>query len=142
MGLFKYLIGIVHPKILGDECINVQVKMYEKAKESYPEKDLHYHLAQVWLSRAQAIGENPNDLGLQTLAFTETHIFAHIPPPDCARALGLYFISKERPDIMSKYRIYKEEYERLLRPIHEAEKNGTLDKLYRKYNPIGPEGSK
>jgi hypothetical protein len=133
--LLEYLIGIFYPKILGDSCIKTQVKMYNNAKEQFPDRDPHYHLAQVFISRMKAAGEKDIDQNLEAIALSETYLCACIPFPQCARALGLYIIKKERPDIMDKYKIFQEEYGSLMSPVIDAIEKGTIDDLYRHYNP-------
>jgi hypothetical protein len=69
------------------------------------------------------------------LSFTETFLHACIKPPLCARSLGLYFIYKESPHIIQKYPKFAKEYASLMGPVLKAQEEGTIDKLYRRFNP-------
>ncbi|MGB5987433.1 MAG: hypothetical protein WBG37_19160 [Desulfobacterales bacterium] len=69
------------------------------------------------------------------MAFGETFLHACVKPPLCARSLGLYFLYKEHPEIIEKYPKFGEEYTELIGPIFEAQEDGTIEELYRRYNP-------
>jgi hypothetical protein len=135
MGIGKFIKGIIDSKTLGKNIIEKQVDIYQKQRQLFPKHDPHTHLAQTWLSRMATHGKNVNDPDLQTLAFSETYSCACIPPPYCARALGLYILYKERPDIIGAYPEFKEEFAGLMLPVMQAQDNGTDKELYKKYNP-------
>lgn len=69
------------------------------------------------------------------VSFTETYQFACVPSPKCARALGLYILYKERPDILEHRTDMQEEFGRLMWPVQEAIASGTLEDLYHKHSP-------
>jgi hypothetical protein len=134
MGIGRFLKSLVNSEIMGEEIIANQEKTYVKA-EMYPDAEPHVLLAQVWLTRIAAHGKNPIDEEMQIIAFSETMQFACVPPPNNARALGLYFIYKERPDILQDYPKFGIEYESLMSPVFKAIESGNLDALYQLYNP-------
>ena len=113
--------------------------MYEDSYKSYqvtfPGKDPHYYLARVWLSFKAMYGANPRDETLQMAAFSSTYLLACIPPPRCARALAIHLLSQERPDVIEKYKELETEFGELFLPVLEAKEKGTVDELYRRYNP-------
>lgn len=135
MGLGKFIQSIFNTQVLGEETIGKQEEVYQQYRKRFPNKDPHFYLAQVWLSRIAAHGNNPNDPDLQMLSCIETFLCACIPPPQCAKALGLYILYKERPDIIEKHKTFQEEYVRLMQPVFKAQENGTIEELYRRYNP-------
>jgi hypothetical protein len=135
MGIGKFFQGIFNTRALGKQTIRTQERIYEKQRELFPNRDPHFYLAQVWLSRQAVWGNDPNDPALQGLAFGQTYLFACVPPPSCARALGLHFLYKERPDILIKHQDLEDEYNQLMQPVIEAQQNGTIEQLYRMYNP-------
>ncbi len=135
MEIFNFIKGMFDSSTLGDNIIGKQVEIYEKQESLFPGRDPHTYLAQVWLSRMTAHGNNANDPDLQTLAFTETYSCACVPPPYCARALGLFILYKERPDIIKAYPKFAEEYSKHISPVMESLQNGSIGELYKKYNP-------
>lgn len=103
MGFGRFFKSLVNPEVMGEEIIALQERGYREAEKMYPGADPHMLLSQVWLSRMAAHGKNPMGEMLQTVAFSETMQFSCVPPPKNARALALYFIYKERPDIIENY---------------------------------------
>jgi hypothetical protein len=124
-----------NPKFLGEEIIKKQEDFYLKYQKEYPGLEPHEYLRAVWISRMAHHGKKPDDPRLEDLSLSETLLCACVPPPHCARALGLYFIYKESPHIISQNPTFAQEFDRLMGPVLEAKKNGTLAQLYRKYNP-------
>lgn len=135
MGLGRFVQSIFDPRVLAEETVSKQEEMYRKHRDLFPSEEPHFHLAQTWRSRAAVNGQDPEDPNVQMVSFTETFQFACLPPPKCARALGLYILYKERPDVLEQMTEMQEEFGRLMGPIHEAMANGTLEDLYRKHNP-------
>ncbi|MBN2183592.1 MAG: hypothetical protein JW715_16905 [Sedimentisphaerales bacterium] len=135
MGLGKFFSCLFDSELLGHEIVNAQVKAYERHKQRFPQAEPHELLACTWLSRQKARLQNVNNPNMQMVSYTETFIFACVPPSQCARALGLYTVYKERPDIIGNYPAFTEEYSRLMEHVFEAQQNGTIYDLYSKYNP-------
>lgn len=135
MGLRSFLKSLVNAEAMGDEIISVQERVYREAQRRYPGADPHMLLAQVWLSRMAAHGKTPMDETLQTVAFSETMQFSCVAPPNNVRALALYFIYKERPDIIQNYPKFAQEFERLMAPVMAAIESGSIDTLYQRFNP-------
>jgi len=127
--------SIFDSRVLAEETVNKQVELFGKSQALFPNEEPHFHLAQTWRSRAVVHGQNPDDPNVQMLSFTETYQFACVPPPQCARALGLYILYKERQDVLEQMTELQEEFGRLMGPVHAAIANGTLESLYRRYNP-------
>lgn len=137
MGLLRFLKSMTDPEMLGDGCIAVQEKLYRRAAAALPDATPHELLAHVWRSRMRLRRNAPKgDLAvLGSLAATRD--FACIAPPANARALGLYFIAQERPDIYERVPKFAQELAQLMGPVLAAE-NGEGAALYAKYNPKPP----
>jgi len=129
-------------EILGDQIVDTLVSMYEKAQRQQPQEEPHVWLGNAWLGRAEA--EHEVDIhtpGMLKVALYETYLCSCVEPPLCARALGLYFLFKEQPEIVEKYPKFAKEFDELIGPVLEARTNGTIDALYRLYNPNSAEHS-
>lgn len=135
MGLFRFLRSVIDQEFLGDETVKKQEIIYKGQQEMFPNHDPHFYLAQVWISRMTAKGHDPNDPNLKEQAIIDTILYACVQPPKCARALGLYFLYKENPDIIEKFAKFQTEFNSLMKPVFEAEENGTMYELYKLYNP-------
>lgn len=135
MSIGSFFKSLVNPEAMGDEIIALQERAYREAERMYPGAEPHLLLAQVWLSRMAAHGKNAMDQTFQTVAFSETMQFACVPPPKNVRALSLYFIYKERPDIIQNFPKFGREFESLMSPVFQAMEKGGIEKLYRRYNP-------
>ncbi|MGH9863264.1 MAG: hypothetical protein ACRD35_07550 [Candidatus Acidiferrales bacterium] len=133
----RYIVSVFNPRVLAQEIIKKQEEIYESQRRHFPGQEEHIYLAQVWLSRGAAYRHrlDPNDPDVQTRAFIETHAFACLDPPDSIRALGLYIVWKEHRDIIKHYVEFQEEFNRIMQPVHQAEEDGTIDKLYSRRNP-------
>jgi hypothetical protein len=135
MGFGTFFKSLVDKKVLGEETVKKQQEFYKKYQENYPGLDPHSYLQAVWISRMAAHGKDPNDPALKMVAGTETFLCACVPPPHCATALGLYILFKESPHVIKAYPYFGEEFNRLMNPVLEAQKNGTIEELYKQYNP-------
>src|SRR5207253_9409335 len=105
------------PEALGNQCISIQENTYSRAAKMNPSADPHELLALVWFTRAMARGNRLKGEERMLAAYSVTMQFACVPPPDNARALGIYFISQERPDIYQQVPKFQTELERLMGPV-------------------------
>ena len=71
-------------------------------------------------------------------AAAETLMLACMPEEKAVRALGLYTLHFERPDIIHESPELNTELEELLKPVNASMNNGTQKNLYRVYNPKLP----
>ncbi len=136
MGIGTFLKSIFNAEVCGNEIIAAQECMYRLISSEHPDWEPYQLLAEVWISRMAATGNKVNNEAFQMKAFVETSKFACLPPPQNARALGLWFIYKERPDIIQAYPKFKQEYEALMLPILKAMEDGTFPILYGRFNPV------
>jgi len=136
MGIGRFFKSIVDPRTMGEEIIAAQAKSYKVAEKTYPNGEPHLFLMQVWLGRMTLRRQvNPYSHEAQMLAYNETYSFVCLQPPDNHRALGLHFVREERPDIFHAFLEFQVELDRLMYPIIAAQEKGTLENLYRKFNP-------
>lgn len=135
MGIFSFIRSIFDTKFNCEYFIKSTEFSFQKHKKAFPGYDPHFYLAQAWLAYMSGRGANPNDPDLQIPAFTTTYLVACVPPPLCARALGLFLLYRERPEEFKKYKAFEEEFNRIMLPVFEAQENGTIEQLYKKCNP-------
>ena len=135
MGIFSFIRSIFDTKYNCEYFIKSTEFSFQKHKKTFPGYDPHFYLAQAWLAYMSARGANPNDPDLKIAAFPTTYLVACVPPPICAKALGLFLLYRERPEEFKKYKALEEEFNRIMLPVLEAQENGTIEQLYKKYNP-------
>ena len=133
MGLFSFLKSIVSAEAMGDEIIKVQLHNYNRVIKALPDKEPHEWLSQTWLMRMKARGNNINTEEMQFNSMTETMQFACLPYPKNIRALALYFVYKEHPEIISEFEKFSNEYTQVMDPIINGEVDIEIE--YAKYNP-------
>jgi len=127
---------------LGDLTVDTIVSMYETSQKQQPDEEPHIWLGNVWLGRAEAAHDvDIKDPKMHKVALYETYLCSCVEPPLCARALGLYFLFKEHPDIIEKFPKFAIEFETLIDPVVKARDEGTIDTLYRQFNPNTAEQS-
>lgn len=141
MSFGSFFKSLTSPEAMGDEIIGTQERLYRELAAKHPDREPHQLLAQVWLGRMAAHGNDVRDELFQQRAFSDTIQCACLPPPKNARALGLWFIYKERPDILERFPKFGREYETLMRPVLAAMKDGMFMELYRRYNPQMAKGA-
>jgi len=135
MGFIRFFRSLANPKVLGEEIIDSIEKSFYKYSEKLKGEDIHWILAHVWLRRRSFHGEKFNNELSETIAMNETYLFACLPPPTCAKALGIYMIKKEAPQVLEKHPEFLQEFNRIMAPVLKATDDGTIDLLYKKYNP-------
>ena len=117
MGLGSFIKTLVNPKVMAEEIIRLQEAAYREGAKLYPGADPHVLLSQAWLSRmaARGLADPYSDSSVQ-LAFFQTWQFSILPWPENTRALGLFFLGEERPDITTRFPEYGEEFDAILTP--------------------------
>jgi len=131
----NFIKSFYNDEALGDSTIETIEIIFLRAQRQQPNEEPHAWLASTWLARIKARGQNINDPDIYMISFFETYLHACIKPPLCARSLGLYFLYKENPHIIAKYPKFANEYASLMGPVLKAQEEGTIDQLYRIYNP-------
>jgi hypothetical protein len=108
---------------------------YLKHRKEFPGYEPHFYLAQVWLAYMQSRGADINDEYIKTAAMDTTFLVACTPPSKCARALGIFLLYRERPEIFKPDGLLTKEFNEIIVPVLLAQEDGTVMNLYRKYNP-------
>ena len=139
MALRRFLRDRIDPWARAWRTVQRCQKMYEQSKGRHPNMEPHQLLGCLWHA-TRRIRRRTRHPDLHKPAFAATYLYACVPPPDGARALGLWVLSNTRPEIAEKYPCFSEEYSRLMNPVFEAQQKGQLDVLYRRHNPRLAEG--
>ena len=128
--LMNIVKGIFNEKAKIEAIIETQVFAYKSERKYNPDKDPHYWLSKVFISRYNQSDE------IEALASTILH--SCISEPDNAEALGLYFIFKESKDLLSKYPEFIQKYNDLMKDVLEMKENNPTEilRLYESKNPI------
>ncbi len=137
--LWNNLRGILNGKVLAEEVIRTIEVMYEGERQMNRAANEHQLLAYVLARRMKhhamfSRGPTPSDEALMEEAAKETAMFSILGYPKSVRALGLYVIARERPDLIDRYPEFLGEYGQLTRPAKEAVDNGRFQDLYRSKN--------
>jgi hypothetical protein len=136
MGLGSFLKTLVNPNAMAEEIIRLQEIAYREGAKLYVGADPHVLLAHAWLSRMAARGQIDSTSPVaQQQAFHQTWQFALIPWPANTRALGLFLLREERPEITTAFPQYSKEFDALLTPGLQAMKDGSFFAKYEQMNP-------
>jgi len=141
MGFFKNILGIFDTKALGEAVVEAHLTAYFAQRQLNPGLSEHLLLAKVLVERVKLLAKTSglpmaNEQVRMEYAIKETALMAVLDPPHSATALGLYSLSKERPDIFEKHPEFLQQYQRLLKPAMDAHGAGTFAALYKAKNPM------
>jgi len=136
MSLIKELIGVFIPRILAQNIIKANEDTYYYCRSNNPGKNEHDYLAMTYSARRRAsvlVGNDSiNEEQISILSYTETQQFAVLSPPNSIRALALYLLNKERPDLISEK--HRDEFSILMEPVFTSKEKGTYDNWYEQTN--------
>lgn len=138
MGFLDVFRQLYDQEVLGEQTVEAVVVVFQKAQRARPYEEPHESLASTWIDRMKRMKLLGGDItGHDTVevALIETFLHACIRPPLCARSLGIYFLYKENPQILSQFPKFQEESQLLMAPIVTALESRTIMNLYSKYNP-------
>jgi len=137
MGLLRSLKSIFNPQIQAEEIIGANEKTYDLLRGKYPGRKEHDYLAWTYVSRRdarKAVGmDSISEDDLSVISYTETFNFAVLPTPQSIRALALYILFKERPDLITDS--HRTEFAELMEPVFKAEQDGQMEEWYQRTNP-------
>lgn len=137
MKLFRSVQSIFNPRILAEEIIRANEKTYDLLRAKYPRRKEHDYLARTYACRREAHGvlgmDSISEDELRVISYTETLKFAVLPHPKSIRALALYILFKERPDLITAS--HKAEFGELMEPVFTAEQEGRFEEWYARTNP-------
>lgn len=137
MRLLRYFQSILHPQVLAEDTIRANENTYHLLRKKYPGRKEHDYLAWTYVSRRdarKALGmDSISEADLSVISYTETLTFAVLPTPQSIRALALYILFKERPDLITDS--HRTEFAQLMEPVFKAEQDGQMEKWYQQTNP-------
>lgn len=137
MSLIREILGVFIPRILAQNIIKANEDAYNYCRSNNPGKNEHDYLAMTYATRRKAgvlVGNDSiNEEQISILSYTETHQFAVLSPPNSIRALALYILYKERPDLISEK--HREEFSKLMEPIFTSQDKRTFNNWYEQKNP-------
>lgn len=137
MGIQKLILGLFSTKIGCDNFVESFQAYYKRHEIKLPGRDPHFYLSQSLLSFYEDTNRE-KDIDKETLnqtALKKTYQVACVPAPDCARALGILVISRERRKDIESAPHLVEELNILMSPIYNAMSDGALHQIYEKLNP-------
>lgn len=137
MRFFKNFKRMLSPSILAENTLKANEDTYYILRKKFPNKREHDYLAMTYAARRRAgviiYKDGITEEQISLLSYTETHQFAVLEPPNSIRALALYILYKERPDLITDE--YRSEYAKLYTPILQAKEDGTFGDWYERTNP-------
>jgi hypothetical protein len=139
MSLIKLLWGSIYKKYAFRHTLQKQIEMYHIKRKQSPDQAQHMHLAEVWLSRRATFGMDPFDESIQARSYVMTFLYACLPHPVCAEALGLYTVLSEYPErVINRYPEFMNRYKEIMNPFRGMAKPD-LKELYLKHNKNTPD---
>ena len=137
MELGRFLRSFVDNEAMGDEVLATIEGMYRRAVKMHPGAEPHAILADIWIARMRANGmaRNIDPGALPRKATEETELAACLPPPLNSRALALFMLLKERPDIAAECPKFREEFGALMSPLLDPNRDAINVALYQRHNP-------
>lgn len=104
---------------MGEEIVRSIIHLYEQIARYNPGDSTQDLLLKTYLARLKNRRVNIEDERVVLNAMTDIHLPAQLPEGKNIKALALYCLFKERPDIIETYPKFASEYERLMAPILE-----------------------
>jgi hypothetical protein len=129
-------------KVHADDVIQYIKMKYSEAREAEPDGDEHQRLAKTLLLLVEGkrnVMSAERELGIwdkrtmwDSLALNETMLFSVLTYPECMRMLCLYGVYKKIP---MESVPYKQEFDKVMRPILATYDNRTFEQIYKTRNP-------
>jgi|GEM_PF-2426534 len=135
INILRFLKGLFNSGAIAEGFVSDIECSYQKYKDAFTGYDPHFYLAQAWLAYMSARGEDIEDAAFKEAASTTTYQFACIPEPDCAKALGIFLLFRQDPDMITEHSYLEEEFNNIMEPVLKAQTTGTVQELYQKFNP-------
>ena len=104
---------------MGEEIVRSIIHLYEQTARYNPGDSTQDLLLKTYLARLKLRRINIDDERVVLNAMADIHLPAQLPEGKNIKALALYCLFKERPDIIETYPKFAAEYERLMAPILE-----------------------
>ncbi len=120
-----------NPQALAESVVETQVKCFAKFMLEHAERDPNAWLAMTLQSRGTWGGQPEVWYYSETAPFSLASMTSKAPQPPIA--LGLYILSKERPDLILPY--MSDDFDFIMSPIVEMAKRGEIVSRWRQVNP-------
>lgn len=137
INFIKELVGVFVPRILAENIIKANEDTYYHCRKKWPNQNEHDYLAMTYAARrrthVKVFKDNITEEQIHILSYTETEIFSVLVPPKSIRALALYILYKERPDLITDN--HHDEYSNLIGPVLKSQDDGSFENWYKKTNP-------
>lgn len=141
MGLFDLFNNTDNLEAEGNKIIDDLVAVYKNTKKEYPNKDKHFWLSVVYLSKLAENGVAVDNVSTIMAVYGETMISSCLRESDCIKSLSLYILYKSRKDIIASCPQFNAEYTELTKKIYELATSHP-DKYVKKYKKENPVSSK
>lgn len=131
MAIGRFFKSLVNSEVMGEEIVKSIIQLYEQTARYSPGDSTHDLLLKTYLARLKARRININDERVLLNAMVDIQLPAQLPEGQNIKALALYCLFKERPDIINLYPKFAAEYRRLMAPIQEGSSfdDGDMDVL-------------
>ena len=134
MGFFEKIKNFWNEQVEGYAIVDHVEKLFRVASEKHPDEDQNEVLVAAWFKMMEFYGK---PLGA-AMARDRAKLFACLPSPSSARAMGLTVLFIVRPKIFQKYQGFSKEFFTLIADVeklHSACDANSLNMLFAKYNP-------
>jgi hypothetical protein len=119
LAIGRFFKSLVNAEVMGEEIVRSIIHLYEQTARYNPGDSTQDLLLKTYLARLKARRINIDDERVVLNAMADIHLPAQLPEGRNIKALALYCLFKERPDIIETYPKFAAEYERLMAPILE-----------------------
>lgn len=120
MAIGRFFKSLVNSEVMGEEIIKSIINLYEQTARYNPGDSSHDLLLKTYLARLKARRINIEDEKIFLNAVADVFIPAQLPEGKNIKALALYCLFKERPDIIDSYPKFAAEYERLISSLNDG----------------------
>ena len=137
LAIGRFFKSLVNAEVMGEEIVRSIIHLYEQTARYNPGDSTQDLLLKTYLARLKARRINIDDERVVLNAMADIHLPAQLPEGKNIKALALYCLFKERPDIIETYPKFTAEYERLMAPILEPSSvdDEDIDPLKSSYEP-------
>ena len=137
LAIGRFFKSLVNAEVMGEEIVRSIIHLYEQTARYNPGDSTQDLLLKTYLARLKARRINIDDERVVLNAMADIHLPAQLPEGKNIKALALYCLFKERPDIIETYHKFAAEYERLMAPILEPSSvdDDDIDPLKSSYEP-------
>jgi len=119
LAIGRFFKSLVNAEVMGEEIVRSIIHLYEQTARYNPGDSTQDLLLNTYLARLKLRRINIDDERVVLNAMADIHLPAQLPEGKNIKALALYCLFKERPDIIETYPKFTAEYERLMAPILE-----------------------